>query len=273
MSRAMRTRKAAMARGLAVVVWVIAGVACSDRTSESGSDGTRSATSTTSRAALTFVALGDSWPQGDHMVDCGTTCRPFPMLWAEALETQTGMEVDFQDFTGMSEGGPREQGKGTASLLAALRETDTIRDAARNADVILIATGPNEGQSTFEAVPAGTCVGPEFPCVRALGQMWSENFDAILSEIDELREGEPIAVRLVNAASLVESSPPSSEALPSALWLQSELLTAAVCDAAAAHDAVCVDVRPLFTAAEENTPASMQAVADALVATGLRELD
>jgi hypothetical protein len=46
-----------------------------------------------------------------------------------------------------------------------------------------------------------------------------------------------------------------------------------VCDAAAAHEAVCIDVRPLFTAAEEHTPASMEAVVDALVATGLPELD
>jgi hypothetical protein len=88
----------------------------------------------------------------------------------------------------------------------------------------------------------------------------------MLSEIEELREGEPTAVRLVDAASLFETRPPPSEVILSALWLQYELLTEAVCDAAAAHDAVCVDVRPLFTFAEENTPASMQAVADALVA-------
>jgi hypothetical protein len=103
--------------------------------------------------------------------------------------------------------------------------------------------------------------------------MWSENFDAILSEIDGLRDGEPTAVRLVNAASLFASPPPPSDVVGSGLWLEYELLTAAICEAAAAHDAVCVDVRPLFTSLEENTPASMQAVADALVATGLSELN
>jgi len=119
---------------------------------------------------------------------------------------------------------------------------------------------------------AGTCAGPDFPCVHALDQTWSENFDAKLTEIDGLRAGEPTAVRLVNAA-MMQSPPPPGDVVASALWLVHELLTVAMCDAAAAHDAICVDVRSLFTSADENTPGSMQAVADALIATGLPEPD
>jgi hypothetical protein len=209
------------------------------------------------------------------MVDCDGECRPFPVLWAESLETQTGRQIEVSDFTGTQEGGSRSEGKGSATLLEKVRESEPMRDAARNADIVLIATGQNEanpGSPTFDALQAGNC-GPEFQCVHQLGQMWSENFNAMLAEIDELRDGKPTAVRLVTAAALIDSPPPPSEVLPSALWLQSELLAAAICDAAAAHDAICVDVRPLFTAAEENKPASMQATADALVATGLPELE
>jgi hypothetical protein len=52
----------------------------------------------------------------------------------------------------------------------------------------------------------------------------------------------------------------------------------AMCDAAMKHGAVCVDVRPLLNGptmdqpVDENSAASMRAIADALIATGLSEL-
>jgi hypothetical protein len=55
-----------------------------------------------------------------------------------------------------------------------------------------------------------------------------------------------------------------------------ELLTRAQCDADKQHHAECVDVRPLITGPHgdknENSDASMKAVAEALRATGLPEL-
>ena len=56
-------------------------------------------------------------------------------------------------------------------------------------------------------------------------------------------------------------------------------LTDAVCRNAKEHDAICVDVRPILNGAtldqkvDENTAASMQAVADALLAAGLPEFE
>jgi len=58
-------------------------------------------------ATLTYVALGDSWPAGEHMAHCQGESKPFPVLWAEHLETQTGAEIEFYDFTGVGEGGNR----------------------------------------------------------------------------------------------------------------------------------------------------------------------
>jgi hypothetical protein len=58
-----------------------------------------------------------------------------------------------------------------------------------------------------------------------------------------------------------------------------EALNAAECEAARTHQAVCVDVRPILNGptlnqpVDENSPESMQAVADGLLATGLEELD
>jgi hypothetical protein len=52
-----------------------------------------------------------------------------------------------------------------------------------------------------------------------------------------------------------------------------------MCGAAQAHDAVCVDVRPIVNGpsldqpGDENAPEVMQAIADALLAAGLPELE
>jgi hypothetical protein len=57
-----------------------------------------------------------------------------------------------------------------------------------------------------------------------------------------------------------------------------KLLNDALCSNAAKHHAVCVDVRPILTGpsldqrVDENSPASMRAVADALLATKVAEL-
>jgi hypothetical protein len=67
---------------------------------------------------LTFVALGDSWPEGDH---CGY-CETFAGRYAEGLEALVGGPVDFLDFTGHAQPGLEVHGGGgTASLLRALR--------------------------------------------------------------------------------------------------------------------------------------------------------
>ena len=135
-----------------------------------------------------------------------------------------------------------------------------------------------------QTVQAGTCGGPDqFDCIRALGQLWSANFDAILTEIETLRDGRPTAIRLVSAANPFVSIPEMNEGLPQD-WattggaLVFELLATAMCDAADAHHAVCVDVRPILNgstmlaAVDEDSLESHRAVADALVATGLAEL-
>jgi hypothetical protein len=262
------------ARGAIVVGWslLVGMTGCSggdDGRQESAADTSAAASAT---PALSYVAFGDSWPEGAHCEGC----IPFPELWAEDLATQTGAEVGFEDFTGDREESGAES-KASASLLGSLRDGEATRAAVENADIILIATGPNEIGEAIDPLLAGACGGPDqLECVRALGQKWRANFDAILTEIETLRDGRPTAIRLVNAAepSAADLGVPADEAMDMGLPLIYEQLTVAMCDAAAAHNAVCVDVRPLIRGAtEENTPESMRAVTDALVETGLAELD
>ena len=226
-------------------------------------------------AALTYVALGDSWPEGNH---CGG-CRTFAGRYADGLEAALGEAVEFIDLNG-------ERTTQSTALLASLRQDREIRDAVARADVVMIATGPNEMEGTGAAVADGTCGGDDgFDCIRALGDTWDANFDASVAEVLALRDGKPTAIRLVNAANPFLSVPqmvtemglPADFAMTGGALLF-ELLTTAVCDAARTHGGQCVDVRPILNGPEldqptdEDSPESHQAIADALVATGLAEL-
>jgi hypothetical protein len=227
---------------------------------------------------LTFVALGDSWPEGAH---CGY-CETFAGRYADGLAGLIGTRVRFVDLTGDAQPYFQTDGGGTASLLRALRDDSSFASQVASGDVIMIATGPNELERAFEPFARGRC-GDGFACVQRLERFWTRNFDAILDEIQRLRGDRPTAIRLVSAANFFVSDPSATKGLPAdapEFGAESfEALNTAACEAARTHDAICVDVRPLLNGAtldqpvDENSSASMQAVADALLATGLPELE
>jgi hypothetical protein len=226
---------------------------------------------------LKFVALGDSWPEGAH---CGF-CETFAGRYADGLETLAGRPVRFVDLTGNAQPFFQMAGGGTASLLRALREDASFADQVASGDVIMIATGPNEGDRAFGPYAKGNC-GEDFACVQDLERFWLRNFDAILKDIHRLRGDRPTAIRLVSAANFFVSDPGATKGLPADAMAFGaayfEALNSAECHAARTHDAICVDVRPVLNGptldqpVDENSPESMQAVADALLATGLPEL-
>jgi hypothetical protein len=233
-------------------------------------------------SAWNYVALGDSWPEGAH---CGG-CETFAGLWRDGLRATFGREIAFDDLTGSQEPGlaPGGNGETSGSLLASLRFDPVTRDAIRSADIILIATGPNDLGLIFDPPPGADC-GDAYldDCIGALGRLWRDNFDAILEEIDLLRAGRPTAIRLVNADNAWVTDPALAEGrakdfatTTGALIFQ--LLTDAMCHNAT-HVGVCVDVRPIINGPSLDQPgnpdsaATMRAVADALLATGLPELE
>lgn len=226
---------------------------------------------------LHYAAFGDSWPEGAH---CGG-CRTFAYLWADLIAEQTGRPVQTTSFMGAAEHSDA-RGKTSASLLSSLQADQATRDAASTADIILIATGPNALEGILPDITAGRCGGADgFACIRALGKVWTKEFDAILDEIAKLRDGRPTVVRLVNAANVFAMDKELAATTPKGFpatggELIFTLLTQAQCSAAQAHGAVCVDVRPLITGpggdSDENSAASMRAVAEALMATGLHQL-
>ncbi len=260
----------------AVVLGLLVAGGCGDDDPEAGS-GTTASESTT--ADLTYVALGDSWPEGAHC----NGCQPFPELNAEALQADTGRTIEFKNLAGQAQPGFELLGGGMASLLDAVRTDEAFRTEVASGDIIVISTGPNEGEAVMDAVAAGTCGGADnFDCVRELGQAWSEDLDEILGEIEQLRSGQPTAVRLVNAANAFVGStlPGLDEATTAALSeLFFEELTVAMCENASAHGAECLDVRPILNGPSLDLPVddssieSMAAVADALTQMGVSQLD
>lgn len=258
--------------GMVLVAALVA--ACS---SSSDREPSQTASGGEEAPALTFVALGDSWPEGAH---CGF-CLTFAGRYASGLEDLAGRPVDLVDLAGQDQPFFQTDGGGSASLLKALREDMAFRDEVATGDVIMIATGPNEGQDAWRSWTHGRC-GEGYACVQPLEEEWRANFNAILDEIADIRGDRPTAIRMVSAANFLlipevaKDLPADAAAYGARVF---EALNTAACDAAQAHGALCVDVRPILNGpnmdqpVDENSEESMQAVADGLLATGLPEFD
>jgi lysophospholipase L1-like esterase len=229
-------------------------------------------TATPNGPSWTYVAFGDSWPHGAHC----NGCKPFPALYADALAATTDHSVDFINLTTNS---------GTSqSLLNSIKTSQKTRDAVMSADIIVISTGANDLEDAFGLFAAGNCGGADhFDCFRKVAEGWRISFDGILTEIETLRNEKPTAILLVTNSNealsdpgLIEIFGPKDSSGGGAFItdLHHEIL----CEVAAKHEARCVDLRPVLNGPNfdrpqnVNTQDAMQAVADALLASGLDEL-
>jgi hypothetical protein len=229
-------------------------------------------TATPSGPSWKYVAFGDSWPYGAHC----DGCRPFPKLYADGLAATTDHRIDFVNLT--TNGGTAQ------SLLKSIQTSLQTRDAIKSADIIVIATGGNDLEPAFDAYGAGTCGGADhFDCFRKVGEVWRTSFDGILTEINALRAGKPTAIRLVTNSNEALSDPgliglfgPNDKS--GGGTFVTNLHHDVLCDVAAKHGAKCVDLRPVLNGPnfdkpqDVNTQEAMQAVADALLTSGLDEL-
>ena len=184
--------------------------------------------------------------------------------------------IDFIDLT--TNGGTSQ------SLLANIQNSERTREAVTSADIIVIATGGNDFEEAFGLYVAGNCGGADqLDCFREVIEAWRLSFDGILSEIDTLRSGKPTAIRIVTTSNEFLADPGLIELFGPGFGLGSGLELIALqhdvlCDVAANHGAACVDLRPVLNGPnfdkpqDINTQEAMQAVADALLASGLEEL-
>lgn len=242
------------------------------------SDGSRpasaaapSATSANQTAPWNYVMFGDSWPHGSHC----NGCRPFPVLYADGVKAKTGHPVTFKDMT--------TNGGGSASLLQDLQTQDAVRQAAADADIIVISTGANDLEQPFADWQLDSCGGKDhLDCFRTSAKATGRNFDRLLAAIQKLRAGKATAVRVVTDSNEFLSDPGLIAAFGSHAAKDGAVITAlqhdAECAAAQKYHDTCVDLRPVLNGPtfdqpqDSNAPVAMQKVADALVAVGLAEL-
>ncbi len=202
--------------------------------------------------ALSLVVLGDSWGYGAH---CGG-CTPWPKLLPADYESSLGVAVVLTDLT--------ENGGDSASLVEELKSNPVYRDTIASADVVVFNMGANDLEKTLD--PA------------ELTDMWTTNLDRMLDVVQELRDGQPTAVRMVG----VSNEYLSDEGLRLKVGESGSVIMAAFnevsCAVAADHGGQCVDLRPILNGSEGNQPAdvntqeSMDSVSAAIVAVGLAEL-
>ena len=122
-------------------------------------------------SALSLVVFGDSWGYGAHC----NGCTPWPKLLPSDYESSLGVDVTLTDLT--------ENGGNSALLVDELKNKPAYRDAIASADIVAFNQGINDLDKTID--PA------------ALTNMWTTNLDGMFDVVDELRNGQPTAVRMV----------------------------------------------------------------------------
>ena len=203
-------------------------------------------------SALSLVVFGDSWGYGAHC----NGCTPWPKLLPADYKSSSGVDVTLTDLT--------ENGGNSASLVDDLKNKPAYRDAIAGADIVAFNQGVNDLDKTLD--PA------------ELTDMWTTNLDGMLDVVDELRNGQPTAVRMVGVSNEYLFEVGLQGAVGTSGPLIFEAFNKVSCSVAADHGGQCVDLRPVLNGpdgaqpADVNTQESMNAVSAAIAAVGLAEL-
>lgn len=209
---------------------------------------------------LSYVALGDSLLFAARE-DCNG-CTSAAAMYGEQLATDLETPVNVHNLT--------MHNSLTSTMLLGYfergarvgRDPEDLFDAVAGADIISLTIGFNDASS------------PDPGNIPALVKAFGANLEGILGHIDALRAGKPTAIRVTNIYNNGGTS-----------WTQVvEAMNQVICDVAARHDAVCVDIyRPfmgpdgtsdpvtLGYLGEDRTHPSqlgMEVIAAALIASG-----
>jgi lysophospholipase L1-like esterase len=243
---------------LVAVTLVLSG--CGDDASDTSAP---TPTPTVGRPSWSVVALGDS--VGMSLPDCGG-CTSFVDLWADEVAEQTGTDVAVANYA-------IPDGEAT-DVLAQVTGDDEVRDALSAADVVVVTIGINDSPWNRLDDPCGAA--PDYPmveweaitrgCTSLVVRQYADVLGQVLAEVDELRAGQPTALRVVTVydAVLGDHVDPGWDD-PAAVGpavLANELLAGAQCLVAEAHDGRCIDVLHAFNGADGHQPAAELLAAD-----------
>jgi lysophospholipase L1-like esterase len=225
---------------------------------------------------LTYVALGDSLLYALED-DCPNGCTSAAVTYAKQIETDLGTPVELHNLTmhnGLDSGGLLRYLKYGAEIG---RLPEDVLKAVAAADIVSVTIGFND--STL----ASTDNLPAF--LKA----YKANLDGILGRIDALRAGKPTVVRVTQIYNNGIAEKPELDPDGPGTGVKSwkplvEAQNKVICDVAAKHKAVCVDIYHPFNGKDglaspsaqgylgpdgvHPSQAGMDVIAKALAATG-----
>ena len=200
---------------------------------------------------VTLVGLGDSVPGG---LKCNDPCRSYVLSYGELAATALAEAVVTNNLA-------TNDGLESRTLLNRVENDATYRMAIAGADIVTLQVGWNDWQGPCNFQNRRSCL------VFGL-QRVEPNLDAILAEIEALRDGKATALRVLT----YYNGYLGNEQAPS-IWgfiastentatfdkdFRAALLdfNAMICRLAKAHGAVCVDVGPAFNGPKLDQPAA-----------------
>jgi lysophospholipase L1-like esterase len=202
---------------------------------------------------LSLVVIGDSLPFGGHF--CGG-CRDVGEIYGEMVQAATRETVTVANRSS-------DQGIESKQLLQAVRTDEAMRTALAGADIVVVSSGHND---TPWNVADDPCDGPKMfeqsdwnsytpECSSAAAAQYRPLLDGVLDEIATLREGKPTAVRVLTFYNDLVGLPDFLPGNETASVNVIDAFDTVICGAAAAHEAVCVDVYHAFNGADGRQPA------------------
>ena len=228
---------------------------------------------------LTYVALGDSLLYA--LEDDCNSCTSAAVTYAEQIETDLGIPVELHNLT-------MHNGLNSAGLLGYLKNgaeigrlPEDVLKAVAAADIVSVTIGFNDSTlADADSLPAFL-------------KAYTANLDAILGRIDALRAGKPTMVRVTqiynNGIAAKPELDPDGPGTGVKSWKPLvEAQNKVICDVAAKHKAVCVDIYHPFNGKDglaspsaegylgpdgvHPSQAGMDVIAKALAATGYAPL-
>jgi lysophospholipase L1-like esterase len=204
-------------------------------------------------ARLSLVVIGDSLPFGGHL--CGG-CRNVGEIYGEMVQAATGETVTVVNRSS-------DQGIDSKQLLQAVRIDASMRTALAGADIVVVSSGHNDTPWNVTDDPCDSSkvfeesdwnsYRPE--CSSAAAAQYRPLLDGVLDEIATLREGKPTVVRVLTFYNDLVGSPGFLPANETGTVNAIDAFNNVICEAAAAHEAVCVDVYHAFNGADGRQPA------------------
>jgi lysophospholipase L1-like esterase len=224
-------RLALMVPALAVLSVTIASCGGGGSSSEPA---TTAATQAHARdTGLNVVALGDSETNGSG----DPTGLGWVGRYARLLHTKTGQQVHVANLA--------QEGLTSRALRFDLRTDGAMRNAVKNADIVLLGVGGadlNAGDDNFKA---GKCRAEQ--CYAPVLKTFAGNFDAILASVRELRGSNATAIRAVTEPNVLTGA---EDVIPSFLRpvatrvgvYQARTANRAICRETAKYDGRCIDI-------------------------------